>query len=294
MADNIVSFDAFDSDAQIAGHQTGLPRIVLEGMTDVRLFRDFWFADRQDVFEFVEAAQVCSGGGCTGVADGVAQSKAQGIPAFGIVDRDILFRHKNWDLLFSLDDAAVNAAWAAASLYVTSRWEVEAYLLEPDHVPDWVTGCHRDAPAPADLAANAVRHILQESRALLSSSAYFAGAHADGKKTGDAMFCTLPAEKMLAECAVGVTLLSVDAQQAAQQVSALTGAVLARLPEEENEGLPFLLRYVDTKRLFKRLKHFLHVEEKTLFVLATQMRRSGHRPVELSSLLTEIANQLVH
>ena len=40
---NVQSFDNFADDEQIVAHQLGLPRIVLEGKSDVELFREYWF-----------------------------------------------------------------------------------------------------------------------------------------------------------------------------------------------------------------------------------------------------------
>ena len=49
---NVVPFEAFDSPQQIQAHATCLPRVILEGPSDVKLFQE-WFGDLMDRLDFV-------------------------------------------------------------------------------------------------------------------------------------------------------------------------------------------------------------------------------------------------
>lgn len=288
MSENIATFDSFETDTQIAAHQAGLVRIILEGESDVSLFRRFWFSDRQDVFEFVEASTVAAASGCTGVAEGVASSLHQGIPAVGIVDRDTLFRQKDWDLLFSLDVAALNPSTAVADIYVTSRWEVEAYLLEAGSVPAWVSAAHKHPPAPEHLCERALTRILDACEALLSAAHYFAAEHASGNPVAPAMFCNQKLAQIQAVCSSRIASSETPIREVAEQVQLLVNSVIAGKPADESERLSFFLRYVDTKRLVKRLAHVLNIREDSIWILAALMLSNGQRPPELDRLLSQV------
>ena len=288
MSENIASFDSFETDAQIAAHQAGLVRIVLEGETDVSLFRRFWFSHRQDVFEFVEAGTVAAASGCTGVADGVANCLQQGIPAVGIVDRDTLFRQKDWDLLFSLDVAALNPDPSVADIYVISRWEVEAYLFEAGSLPAWVSVAHRHPPAPEHICDRALTRILEACELLLSATHYFAAQHEGGKPVAPAMFCDQRPAQIQTVCSTRLAGSEQPIKQVAEKVALLVNAVINSKPANEADRLSFFLRYVDTKRLLKRLTHVLNIKEDAFWILAALMMSNHQRPTELDNLLSQV------
>ena len=288
MTDNVASFDEFDTDTQIAAHQSGLVRIVLEGNTDVALFQRFWFSHRQDVFEFVEAGRIAVASGCTGVADGVAKYTRQGIPAVGIVDRDTLFREKEWDRLFTLDASVLNPAPETADIYVACRWEVEAYLLEADRMYDWVSAAYRTPPGPEDRCRRALTDVLEACDTLLSIASYFAVHHEQGKALGAGMFCDQATARIQSVCSEQLAASPEAAQKVAAKVDALVALVRQSQPAGEADRLQFLLQYVDTKRLFRRLTHVLDIRENTHWFLATLMMSKGLRPSELDQFLSHV------
>lgn len=288
MSENIASFDEFDSDAQIAAYQAGLVRVVLEGQTDVTLFRRYWFSHRQDVFEFVNAGSIAAASGCTGVVDGVARYTQQGIPAIGIVDRDTLFREKKWDLLFALDAAALNPDPFTVGVYVASRWEVEAYLLEADsRLSEWVSAEHRRPPGPEHLCQNALAIVVQSCETLLLAAGFFASNHEQGKAVSAGTFCDRTPAQIQTSCDEHLTASIPAGKQVASQVDTLVAAVRQGQPASDADRLSFLLRYVDTKRLLKRLVHTLEIRE-NLWFLATLMMSKGLRPLELDQFLSQV------
>ena len=177
---NVASFEEYESVQQIAAHQAGLVRVVLEGDTDVKLFKRFWFGNRHDVFDFVEAKALVVGAGCTAVAAAVSQSIAEGVPAIGIVDRDTLFRNKEWTLLFDANATALNQEWSTTGVYTASLWEVEAYLIQPDLLADWVGAVYKAPPAPTEKCALAVQQIIEGCKFILAAAHYFAALHVEG------------------------------------------------------------------------------------------------------------------
>jgi hypothetical protein len=292
MDSNVASFELFESDQQIAAHQAGLARVILEGGTDVELFSRFWFQSLIETFEFIEARLVSGGAGCTGVDDAVTHSRQQGIPAMGIVDRDTLFREKEWDLLYSVDATTLPNDWATTRIYVTSRWEVEAYLLEADTLPPWVTLSHRVRPGPKAECDRALARTLDACEALLSASPYLASQHAVGVGVPPLFLNAEPIERVLEVCAGRIAASGAIEQAVAIRVQGLIEVIRAIQPGEGEHRLPFLLRYVDTKRLFNRLQHALDLRDAHWVDLAEPMRAGQRRPAELERVLKSFEDGL--
>lgn len=292
MDSNVISFESYDSEHQIAAHQAGLPRVVLEGQTDVKLFKQFWFPELLDTFEFIEAVKVGGGAGCTGVEKAVTHSQnEEGIPAIGIVDRDTLFRERQWDRLFSIDPAHVNPDWPSKNVYVTSRWEVEAYLLEPNLIANWVEVAHQPPPASPDDCERALSRTLEACEVLLAAADYIAAQHEIGTGTSLGLFCNEPLARVIEVCNEKI---AADPRlgDVSEQIREMVTAIKENLPEDQYERLRFLLRYVDTKRLLARLVHALKVRSDAHWILAGFMRKEGSRPAELEQLLGSIEAEL--
>ncbi|MRX08136.1 hypothetical protein GJ697_09855 [Pseudoduganella sp. FT25W] len=285
---NIATFEDFDSVEQIAAHQAGLVRVILEGDTDVELFERYWFIGRRDVFDFVEAKTLGAGAGCTAVATAVASSIADGVPAIGIVDRDTLFRNKQWALLFDTNSTALNQGWNGSGVYTASLWEVEAYLIEPDLLSDWVGASYKTPPAPQDKCDAALQRTIDSCKFMLSATHYFAALHEEGTAAPSVKaFWDQSIDKLNAVCAAGIGGTGAAGHATAAAVSAHIASVLADLPGAEADQLRFLLRYVDTKRLLSRLGHSLAVQPDSHWTLATFMKREGRRPLELDAILND-------
>lgn len=292
MENNIASFEFFESDQQIAAHQAGLARVVLEGSTDVELFSRFWFQSLSETFEFIEARQVSGAAGCTGVEDAVDHSRQQGIPAMGIVDRDTLFRSKDWDLLYSVDATTLPSDWGTTKIYVTSRWEVEAYLLEAEALPPWVTVAHNVRPGPKIECDRALARAVDACEVLLSASPFFASQHEGGIAVPPLFLNTDSLERVLEVCNKKIAESEVAAQAVAVRVQRLIDAVRVAQPNEIEQRLPFLLRFVDTKRLFNRLQHAFGLRDGHWVNLAEPMRLGQRRPAELENVLKSFEDGL--
>lgn len=288
MAADVLSFEDFDSDQQIAAHQSNLIRVVLEGQTDVVLFGQYWFVPLLEVFDFKEATNIRGKAGCTGVADAVRFSiEHDKVPAIGIVDRDTLFRQKLWDVLYEVDQAAFEAATRNADVFVASRWEVEAYMLEPDLLANWVGANHKQPPASQTDRDTALPRALNECDFLLEVSPFFAEAHTTHRKIGEHHFLGQSLDAAKAFCDAAIVASSPEGQGAAKQVSARIAELKGAMPADDAERFRFALRYVDTKRLLARLVGALQVTAKTHFNLMELQAALARRPSELAGFLEE-------
>lgn len=295
MANNVASFEEFDNDQQIEAHQSCLVRVVLEGKTDVELFSRFWFHEFKDTFNFIEAGRLGAGAGCTGVQAAVMHSRTEEIPAVGIVDRDTLFRSREWARVFSLSDAEIPTNWNDSSIYITSRWEVEAYLLEPAHLKHWVTFAYRDETGPADKCERALAQTLTACEILLVATPFLASQHEVGIEVPPGFLFDKPLHRAQQICKEKIESLGPAAKAVATEVDALVENIVANQPGDAEERLPFLLRYVDTKRLLFFLPHMLNLnlpKGKHWVFLASHMQAIGRRPSELEQVLRAVAADL--
>jgi hypothetical protein len=291
---NVASFDAFNNDQQIAAHQAGLVRIVLEGDTDVKLFKRFWFPSFLETFQFIEAKLITGAAGCTGVDGAVVHSREEGIPAVGIVDRDTYFRNKQWQRLLSRDEVQITGDWINNRVYVTSRWEVEAYLLEPELLRPWVTVAHRHPPGSEDDCERALGRTLTACEALLAAIPFFTSQHQASIPAAPLPFLyDKPIGRVIQVCNAKIALSTAGSQAVAAEIQGLVAEIFVNQPADRSERLRFLLRYVDTKRLFHRLHHALKIKDATNWVqLAEFMRMGNQRPAELEQVLTSVQAEL--
>lgn len=296
MSIEVQSFDDFDSLQQIEAQQANLIRVVLEGRDDVVLFATRWFVAEQETFDFVEAADVVDGAGCTGVLGAVEHSLGtDGVPAIGIVDRDVLFRDRKWDVLYEKEHSRFVDATLSDKLHVASLWEIEAYLIDPDLLDSLVGACSRRAPATKAQMDAALGKTLVECALLLDIAPYLAGSHAMGDSVPAGYMCDKRALNVYAEIAQQLAALNARGDVTAVQVQLLVDQIKAGLPGTPNEQLPFYLRYVDTKRLLLRMTHALELSSNIKWVLASLQVAASRRPLELAQVLEQAKQRfLVH
>ena len=115
--------------------------VFVEDMSDVEIFTRL-FPDREDEIRFLTPSQNAnelqdsSGDGCIAVISRVAQERMdRSNPGrcIGIVDRDIYFGLKKWDILFEVDDVKYrNECNLGEGIKPLIYWEIENYLLIPE------------------------------------------------------------------------------------------------------------------------------------------------------------------
>lgn len=290
---NVASFDEFETDQEIDAHSRGLPRIILEGGTDVWLFRDIWFPNYLSKFEFIPASPLADGDGCTAVPAAVEKSWEKQIPAFGILDRDVYFRRKIWDALYEREEARFRAFEANDNLFVSELWEIEAHLILPEILEPWVIGCSRDPVRFGHLAAEALQRALAQCDILFEAAPYLAAMHADGKAaTGS--FGDLTLEQVREICANDLIKLSDAAQEQAERVTNFVTLVKEAAPDEEGARLRYFLKFIDTKRLLSRLRKALrlHSNPDNHQMLAGFMRQTAQEPQEFARHLAHLVERV--
>ncbi len=291
MADNIVAFDEFENELQITSQHSEIPRIVLEGGDDVALFRR-WFFHLMDRMEFVQAANLGVGSGCTAVGNAVDQLIASGVAAYGLTDRDKLFKEADWPMLFAVDDAAFAEGTEKENLAVNSLWEIEAYLIDPALIPGWVRGHHRHAPASEADCNAAIASAVDECEALLRAQPWLAASHICGDAVPDGKYCSDAAHVFAARWREELDNLA-DTHGTAAIVESHVEEVLNSAPSAPADRLRWLLRYVDTKRLMMRLSQRLSlIGARHKWVLAELMEARGMRPRELEERLLAVSLRL--
>lgn len=290
MNDNVAMFDEFDDVHQIAASHLGLPRIVLEGKDDVRLFKQYWFTGYMDRVDFVEASELVAGSGCTAVAAAVVKSRTEdSIPAYGLVDRDWLFRNRHWDHLFATKDADFEAATTTDAFYTTRRWEIEAYLLEPDLIASVVRSFTRTPHRSEAECSAALGQALQELQQMLHAQRMYVAFHVAGVGLPPQHFVHKLADELEAACEEALGHLADEGGQAAAAIVApLVQAVVGASPISPPERWTWFLRFVDTKRLMARLdKRFGTVGDVRWF-LAEIMQVGDRRPAELEKRIKDV------
>ncbi len=135
--------------------------LYLESREDMEVLQERWFNDWSEWIEF-QAVDVAAGGvgGSAQVRFRVDEDRQNNVPAFGIVDRDILLSHGVMDghaqkrALFETDHAAFDAAqYLGPYIKVLQRWEMENYLLHPVAMKELVadSGIHHPHCSPDTL-----------------------------------------------------------------------------------------------------------------------------------------------
>ncbi|APZ97616.1 hypothetical protein BWQ93_03280 [Sphingopyxis sp. QXT-31] len=281
---NVVPLTEFSSDRQFEAHFRSLPRVVLEGDSDVAFFLA-WFEHLLSELDFVSAKSISGAAGCTAVGQAVQQSiDDDGIPAIGIVDRDWLSREQRWDLLYSLDDnAATNAK--GGDVVTASLWEIEAYLLLPELMGRWVGLQRNPPPASQGEKGSALARVVEECDALLFAMPFFASAHAAGEHCDIRYFRDVAHHNMPEKCGEICDALEGERRVALEQVDSLIAAIRTAAPADPERRLSFLLRYLDTKRLLERVGRRLKLHADAHHALSELMSLLDLRPAELEEIL---------
>lgn len=286
---NVISLNDFENERDIEAYHIGLPRIVLEGVDDLRLFKNYWFPHLIDRFQFVEASEIVGGGGCTAVSAAVEASKQDNIPAFGFVDRDRHFRLKEWATLFDVDASAFKNATSNNDFYTTLRWEVEAYLLEPQLLSAWLRSYCQ--PARLGQISSAVARTVSECEQLLKAHRFFATAHECGVSIANEYFKDRSVSLLLTACNQALERLNHDGTVAAA-VDSYVDTIIQAAPTDLGPRLLWLLQYVDTKRLLVRLTTKWRGSGDIRWFLAECMYQSNTRPEEIEQKLLEVSDTL--
>lgn len=271
------------SSPQLVSEYRGKTVIFLEGETDVNLFRNYWFKHRLDKLDFAEPQH---GIGCVGVVQTVISYRRNGIPAFGLVDRDKLQADQNWDLVWETDDQRFHQAKPyGAHVRVTRYWEIESYLIDPPVIEAHV--CHLNGGRAPRPHAEAEADCLAHAEALIPHSALNAAKRMHGKgECGDGQTSNLSnRDEVEREWQRLKDVGKIPEEVWADYTDALPKVEAFMTGGTTSEKLDGLLRIINGKAMLHRIRHKHGMTGQHTFLLAEAIRVKGGIPQELRDIV---------
>ncbi|GHU26930.1 hypothetical protein AGMMS50256_05430 [Betaproteobacteria bacterium] len=244
--------------------------IILEGMIDVNLFRNYWFKHRLDKLDFIEPGH---GIGCAGVIQNVKSYRQNGVPVFGLVDRDKLQADQKWDLVWQTDDAIFDQALPyGPHIKVTRYWEIENYLINPPVIEAHV--CHRNKGRIPRSDHEVENEYLEHAETLIPHAAMNVAKRENGEpEFGDGQTSKFKnrdeVEKeyqQLKEAGKICALVWHNYQDAVPKVEAFAYG------ETSRQKLSGLLRRINGKAMLDRIKRKNKLSDDPTFFLAEAIR----------------------
>lgn len=158
----------------VVGRYASKPKVYLEGESDVNIYAYRWFKDKCDQLDF----RIPEGAtGCTAVRASVVAEQANGIQAFGILDRDVLQAERLWDLLWETDDEVfLNSRPFGEHIRVTLLWELENYLLAPPVIEEYLAD-HEGGREPGSKVEETTAKLLEHAKVLTHHAALNSTLH---------------------------------------------------------------------------------------------------------------------
>ena len=281
--------------------QRGGRVVFLESDADLQIIAERWFFDQGEDIDFraadaEETAQ--GGGGCKAVIDLVADTRKDGIKAFGLIDRDVLLTDKNWPLWTEIQDAKFVAARPYGKhIRVLLRWELENYLLDPNAMADVINDATMSSTHGAESVAMACLGCADE---LKDKSAAVVVAVAAGKRPPAPGFGCNPAQ-------TGAALNAALQEHLAKQTIPNAPADLARTRQAidafDSPASPALERWRRLIRMLdgKATLKYLGCRTRDWFgqsigfdarraELSRRMRERGKIPTEIRDYIEEFRN----
>lgn len=262
--------------------------VYLESEEDLSIIKRRWFHDIGENTEFRAArSSGCdSSGGCTVVQRCVERDRNENINAFGIVDRDALFREQLWDILWEIDDEVYSRSKALGK-YITPilRWEIENYLIIPDVVEMYVADHENGRPLRhADVVTD---ELLDDCTMLIPLCAAAAVMHTFGKKFPNETFCSHIKDDHEMRSALEKILNS--KLQGMEWENSHAAFVQRITPfdcgNDSLNRLSSLLKVVDGKRLLARIKTRHKIKDEFRYHLARKIKEQNQVPQELKNLI---------
>lgn len=266
-------------------------RVYVESSED-RDVLEKWFSDNLGEIHFLSADHGgSSGGGCSAVCSQVQASQAADIHAAGIVDRDILFNDKRWDLLWQTDDRAYRDAHPyGQEIHVLLRWELENYLLEPAALARVIADAKHGRQAPSQMDIE--KELLNHWECLIPIMAASTLLHELGMDSpGDGYASVKSFDQISVD--LNQTLLPsklgqhFDWQAAVNDYKQKLKAFDVSFQNDTNR-LEGVLRIADGKRLIARVKAKHNLQHELRGYLSRAIKELGLVPSELDDFLSAL------
>ncbi|MBD9358846.1 DUF4435 domain-containing protein [Methylomonas albis] len=114
-------------------YQDGV-KVYLESGDDEYIIGRKWFSKLKDKISFEAVSDKKANGGCQLVIKRVESSSNSNNKTFGIVDRDVLLAHPNFQdsLWWETNNHIFSSTQPYKNVFILHRWELENYLLHPN------------------------------------------------------------------------------------------------------------------------------------------------------------------
>ena len=270
--------------------QRGGVVVFLESEDDYEIIAKRWFFDEGADLLFEPADRHepdTGGGGCEAVIALVAGARADGVAAFGLVDRDLLLGRHDWALWWQKADEVFLATRPhGGNIRVLLRWELENYLLDPmaevanDHV---LTSSHT-----GDTMVDACLACADELKDKSAATVVAKTAHQRSPKPG--FGCTpLKRGSQLKDDLVGhLTTLGIPDPGPALDQERLKIEGFDQPSASPRQRWERLTRMLDGKAALKYLSHAgpVRFDEHRGF-LARRMRETGKVPSDIRAQIED-------
>ncbi len=258
--------------------------IYLESQDDFQIFKERWFYDEGEWLEF-RSSDEGRGGGCAEVIRQVKSDRQNGIPAFGIVDRDAVMRESKWDVFWEINDQKYQKSLPFGHyIRPLCRWEIENYLLDPDELESILADEGKGFPRAKRPAKLVIEELVGHCNTLIPVMALNILFHENGTKSLDMGFG-------LTEC-----LNSNEMEQKLsgkipdsdkfKNYATRIEAFAENHPSDSREYLDRLNRMIDGKRIFKRIEHQNGLKDRR-FVLATRIKEKDKIEAEITKIIND-------
>ncbi|MBK5970034.1 MULTISPECIES: hypothetical protein [Thiorhodovibrio] len=272
--------------------QRGGAVVFLESEDDYEIIAKRWFFDEgADVlFEPADRHEPdTGGGGCEAVIALVAGARADGVAAFGLVDRDLLLGMHNWVLWWQeADEAFLAARPHGDSIRVLLRWELENYLLDPDAMAEVANDHELKSSQTGDAMVNACLAFADELKDKSAATVAATTANQPSPKPGFGCTPLKRGSQLKADLVGHLTKLRIPNPGPALDQERVKIDRFDRTSVSPRERWERLTRMLDGKAALKYLSHTCPVRfDEHIGFLARRIREMGKVPAEIRDRIDE-------
>ena len=246
--------------------------IYLESEEDISILSRQWFFDLGEKIEFRPASDdLHKTGGSSGVLSRIAEDTGNKISSFGIVDRDTLLSHRNWDMLFETDDETYRSATPFGEhVHALLRWEIENYLFDPEIIEEYIADHEKGRKLKKK--ETVIKELQDQCHKIIPHMVKSILLCENSKIESDSEHCHDKAsKKKITEETVLASILKFE-----------------KNTDIIEEKFYSLLRIIDGKRLLKKMKNKYKIQNEIRFHIARKIRERDRVPGEIKDFLLSL------
>ncbi len=257
--------------------------VYLESEEDFQIFKERWFHDEGERVEF-RSSDTGRGGGCAEVVRQVKSDRQNGIPAFGIVDRDAVMREGRWDVFWETDDRKYkNAMPLGHHIRPLCRWEIENYLLDPDELESILADEGKDFPRSKRPVELMIKELIGHCNTLIPVMALDILFHENGTSSLKIGFGSNCHNRNQVEQELSEKIS--DPDKFKDYKTRIEGFA-EKHPSDSMEYLDRLNRMIDGKRIFHRIEHQNRLKDRR-FTLARRIKEKDKIEAEVTEIIND-------